>query len=69
MTVFPIAMNFIDKKRKRKRVKQEMFENQIFIPGAKLKRVIDVYKGKSEVPKKSDDLYLNLNFNSFDFGR
>lgn len=41
MTVFPIAMNFIDKKRKRKRVKQEMFT-----PGAKLKRVIDVYKGK-----------------------
>ena len=46
MTVFPIAMNFIDKKRKRKRVKQEMFENQIFTPGSKLKRVIDVYKGK-----------------------
>ena len=46
MTVFPIAMNFIDKKRKQKRVKQEMFKNQIFTPGSKLKRVIDVYKGK-----------------------
>mgnify|MGYP003690339769 CR=1 FL=1 len=42
MTVFPIAMNFIDKKRKRKWVKQEMFEKQIFTPDAKLKRVIDV---------------------------
>lgn len=42
MTVFPIAMNFIDKKRKRKWVKQEMFEKQLFTPDAKLKRVIDV---------------------------
>ena len=42
MTVFPIAMNLFDKKRKRKWVKQEMFEKQIFTPGAKLKRVIDV---------------------------